>query len=224
MHHAAVVRFRRQRRVHVLHRYRRSRHARSRRRSHRRQVRRRRRRHHPILRLHLPRPQLIHHHVIHPRRSRSRIGHQPHAERPFGHWNVLRPRCDLRAARRLKRRPRDNHRPLRRRPVRQIHVVRHRRRRRPALAPASRNPEPDSRDPHHHPITKPPHRAASGVTHILPPNPVISPCAPSQTRAHHHKRGHTITDPAAPSRTRAPITNAGAPLLAAVARSGVFHS
>jgi hypothetical protein len=73
MHDRAVIRLGRQRRIYVLQRYRLRRQLRPRRSSPCRQVRGRCGRHHPVLRFHLPRSQLIHHRVVRARRCRSCI-------------------------------------------------------------------------------------------------------------------------------------------------------
>ena len=169
VHHA------RQLRIHIQHRNRLRRRARSRRRLHSRQVHRRSRRHHPILSLHFIRPQLKHDRVIHSRRSRPRIRHQRHAERPIRAQRHLRHSSRHRLpARRHKRRPRDDQSSRRHSAIRQINGVRDGSRRGPTLrnrfSSESRNPKPASRDPHRqHPIKKPPHRAAPRVKHGLPP-------------------------------------------------------
>ena len=134
VNHRVVIRLRRQRRVHILHRHRLRRRPRSRNRPHLRQIGRRRRRHQPKFRHRRSIVQLIHHRVICVRRISSRIWSQRHAQRtirPQRHVQVSRRHS--RSTRRDERRPGDDQRPLCRRPIRAVNRVAHRGRSRPAL-------------------------------------------------------------------------------------------
>jgi len=174
MHHRAVIRLRRQRRIYELHRYRLRRQPRPRRSPHRRQVRWRRCRHHPVLRFHLPRPQLLHHGVVHASRHSSRIRRQRHTECPIrSQVYAGRSRSDRRPFRGHKCRPRDDQRPRRRSSVREIHRVRNGGCIRPTLRRSrkskGRKPKPSRYHRRPIPIKKPPHRAAACITHRNPP-------------------------------------------------------
>ncbi len=172
MHHGTVIRLRRQLRIHVLHRHWLTRHARPGCRPHRRQVRRRSCWHHPVLRPHFARPQLIDHRVIHLSRTRSHIRHQRYAQRPIRtQRRSRRAPSHRRSACGQKRRPRNDQASLRSAPVRQINCIRDRGRRRSTLRgrrrSRSRQPKPGNHRHGHPPIKKPPTRAATRVKHRL---------------------------------------------------------